>query len=327
MTFRQRDRLSQNEKKDKRKGMTYSFIFHLILFLIIFFPLISSIDRSDELTYVEVVFESSASSAPESQQAESAEAAPQPFAEEEIQEEAQAEEPTSPVEPIEAPTVPDIQEQSDIETDLRTEDFSEILAGRTTPDPEPIEEIEEVIEEVEEIPEVEEEPAPQEVERPSPVENPRTRPESSRDFGSPEGRDSPTSSADDGDGSAEAQGSSSQSSAASGEGRTPNPRGGGSGGVDRSQWSGFQGTGPLRRNIVEYGPTERLAGTNGVIMIRLCVDRNGTMIYKEINESGTTIDNPALLRQALDIMGEFIFDEDPTAPFRECGNYTITLRN
>nr|MBS0037885.1 hypothetical protein [Saprospiraceae bacterium] len=320
MTFRQKERLSNNEKKDKRRGMTYSIIFHLILFLLIFFPLISNTDRSEDLTFIEVVFEDSSPSAPESQMAESSEAAPMPFAEELSEEEAQAEEQPTPVEPIDV-TTPDIQQQSEVETDLRTRDFSDIMAGRRTPDPEP------EVEEVEEIPEPVEEPAPAEVERPTPVENTRTRTETARDFGSPTGRDRPTNSADDGSGSAEAQGSGDRSSSSAGDARTPNPRGGGSGGVDRTQWSGFQGTGPLKRSIKTYGPTPSLSGESGTIMIRLCVDRNGTMIFKEINKSGTTITNPELLKKALEVMDEFVFDQDPSAPFRECGNYTIRFKN
>lgn len=322
MTFRQKERLSNNEKKDKRRGMTYSIIFHLILFLLIFFPLISNTDRSEDLTYIEVVFEDTNTSAPESQMAESSEAAPMPFAEELSEEEAQEEEQPTPVEPIDV-TTPDIQQQSDVETDLKTRDFSDIMAGRRTPDPEP--EVEEV-EEVEEIPEPVEEPAPAEVERPTPVENTRTRTETAKDFGSPTGRDSPANSADDGTGNAEAQGSGDKNNSSAGEARTPNPRGGGSGGVDPTQWDGFQGTGPLKRDVITHGPTPSLSGEIGRIMVRLCIDRNGTIIFKEINKAGTTITNPELLRKALEVMDEFEFDQDPSAPFRECGNYTINFK-
>lgn len=323
MTFRQKDRLSRYEKKDKRRGMTYSILFHLILFLFVLFPLISSIDRLEQPAFIEIVFESQAS-APEAQQQQAADAAPMAQAEE-FNEETPPQERPQPTQPIQQ-TTPELPQPSDVNTDLRTSDISEIIANRRSREPEIIEE---EIEEIEEVVEVTPEPVeapptpPVEVERPSPVENPRTRPDSPRDFGSPTGSTSDNTSADDGRGQSQTQGQGQSSS--SGDSRSPNPRGGG-GGVDRSQWSGFQGTGPLRRQVITYGRTEQLAGQEGVIMIRLCIDRSGNIIFQEINDAGTTISDPAILREALDIMSTFKFATDQSAPFRECGNYTIRLR-
>ena len=324
MTFRQKDRLTKYEKKDKRRGVTYSILFHLILFLFVLFPLISSIDRLDQPAFIEIVFESQ-SSAPEAQQQQSSEAAPMAHADE-LNEETPPQERPQPTQPIQQPT-PELPQTSDVDTDLRTSDISEIIANRRNREREVIEEvIEEVEEVVEEIPDPVEQPPtpPVEVERPAPVDNPRTRPDRPRDFGSPTGSTSDNSSADDGRGQSQTQGQGESSS--SGDSRSPNPRGGG-GGVDRSQWSGFQGTGPLRRQVITYGRTTQLAGQNGVIMIRLCIDRKGNMIFQEINDAGTTITDPGILKEALDIMATFVFAEDQSAPFRECGNYTITLRN
>ncbi|TVQ48873.1 MAG: hypothetical protein EA362_05370 [Saprospirales bacterium] len=323
MSFRQKDRLSKYEKKDKRRGVTYSILFHLILFLFVLFPLISSIDRLEQPATIEIVFESQAS-APEAMQQQSAEAAPMAQAEE-LNEEAPPEERPQPTQPIQQ-TTPELPRTSDVNTDLRTSDISEIIANRRARQ---VEEVEEVIEEVEEVIEeapepVEETPTPPiEVERPTPAENPRTRPDRTSDFGSPTGSTSDNTSTDDGRGEAQTQGQGQSSS--SGDGRSPNPRGGG-GGVDRSQWSGFQGTGPLRRQVTTYGNTPQLAGQQGVIMIRLCIDRSGNIIFQEINDAGTTITDPDILREALDIMSTFRFATDQSAPFRECGNYTIRLR-
>lgn len=327
MSFRLKDRLSKYEKKDKRRGVTYSILFHLILFLFVLFPLISSMDRLEQPATIEIVFESSAS-APEAMQSESADAAPMAQAEE-LSEETPPQERPQPTEPIEQVT-PELPQTSDVDTDLRTSDIADIIANRRSQEPEVIEEeIEEEIEEVEEVEEVpepvEEPPTPvEEVEEPAPVENPRTRPDRTRDFGSPTGSTSDNTSADDGRGDAQTQGQG--QSTTSGDGRTPNPRGGG-GGVDRSQWSGFQGTGPLRRQVTTYGRVEQLAGQEGVIMIRVCIDRSGNIIFQEINDAGTTITDPAILREALDIMSTYRFASDQSAPFRECGNITWRLRN
>ena len=285
-------------------------------------------DRLDQPATIEIIFESSSSSAPEAMQSESADAAPMAQAEE-LSEEAPPQERPQPTEPIEQ-TTPEIPQTSDVDTDLRTSDIADIIANRRNQEPEvieeEIEEVEEVEEVIEEVPDpVEEPPTPTpEVERPTPTENTRTRPDRPRDFGSPTGSTSDNTSADDGRGDSQTQGEGQSSS--SGDGRSPNTRGG-DGGVDRSQWSGFQGTGPLRRQITTYGRVEQLAGQEGVIMIRVCIDRSGNIIFQEINTAGTTITDPAILREALDIMSTYRFAADQSAPFRECGNITWRLRN
>lgn len=344
MTFRQQQRISAIERKDKRRGMTYSILFHAALFLIMWLVSISSTDRSDEMAYIEIVFEQpSGASAPEAQMAEASDAAPDaPASAEEIVDEEivdDAPEMAEPVEPIEVQQPEAQPEPADVVTDLTTSDFSEIVAREREqqPEPEPVEEIveEEIEELIEEQPEPEPIPEPQprptptprETTRETPQESPRTR-TSPAEFPRPTpGRsatESSNQSADDGQGDSQARGSSDRASSTAGSGRTANPRGG-AGGEDRSQWSGFQGTGPLQRPVVQYGDSKQLAGGPGVIMIRLCIDRNGRIVFQEINRAGTTIEDVNIQRRALDIMSTYVFDTDQSAPYRECGNYTFRL--
>ena len=344
MTFRQRNRINAAERKNRRKGMIYSILFHAALFLIMWFVGISSTDQPDEMAYIEVVFEeTSGPSAPEAQQSEAAEPAPEapaPAEEEVVEEEVVEEEAAEIEQPVEEIEVeqPEAQpEPADVVTDLTTEDFSDIIAREREqqPEPEPEEEIveEEIEEVIEEEPEPEPEPEPRptptpsEADRPTQEESPRTRPTPS-EFPRPSpgesDSDSDSDSADDGTGESEARGDSGSPSETAGEGRVPNPRGGARG-EDRSQWSGFQGTGPLTRAVTHRGDSRELAGGPGVIMIRLCINRSGEIIFQEINEAGTTIEDMDMLRRAMDLLSTYRFETDQDAPFRECGNYTYRL--
>lgn len=342
MTFRQQKQISEQEKKDKRRGMTYSILFHLSLLLIVFFFGISSTDGVDDMVYIEVTYEeietSSPESAPEAELSEAAEAAEQAPSEAEVEEDMPVEEPADraePTEQVEAVQAEVETPPADVETDLTTTDFSEILAREreTPPEPDPVEEIvEETVEEVEEVEEeIKEEPQPKptptpsESERESQVENPRTR-TSPQDLSRPSRSDRSGTSSEDGKGDSQASGTSDNPSSTSGASRTPNPRAsGGAGGEDRSQWSGFQGTGPLQRKVTKYGPTKNLAGGPGVIMIRLCINRQGNIVYQEINKEGTTIKDTELLKRSMDHLSDYLFEEDQSAPYRECGNYTFRL--
>jgi outer membrane biosynthesis protein TonB len=343
MTFRQKSRIIAKERKDRRRGITYSILFHLALFLIMWFVGISSTDRSDEMAYIEIVFEQeSGADSPEALQSEAAEAAPEAAAsaEEEVVEEEvmeDAPEQADPVEEIELEQPEAQPDPADVETDLVTEDFSEIIAREREqqPEPEPEEEIieEEIEEVIEEEPEPEPEPeprptpTPREADRPTPAESPRERTspqERPRPTPGQADSDSDRESAADGRGESRASGDSDRPSDTAGDGRVPNPRGGARG-EDRSQWSGMQGTGPLTRAVVHRGDSRNLAGEPGVIMIRLCIDRSGNIVFQEINESGTTIENTDLLRRAMDLLSTYRFETDQSAPYRECGNYTYRV--
>ncbi|TVQ42129.1 MAG: hypothetical protein EA362_13850 [Saprospirales bacterium] len=86
----------------------------------------------------------------------------------------------------------------------------------------------------------------------------------------------------------------------------------------------------LRRQIIKYGPTTQINSQygqlNGTITIYLCIDRSGRIIFKEINQEETTIRNPEVQKSALEIMNQFLFAVDDSAPEVECGDYTIRFR-
>lgn len=87
----------------------------------------------------------------------------------------------------------------------------------------------------------------------------------------------------------------------------------------------------LKRAILKYGPTETLisqgVSKNETVVIRICVDRNGLVFFKEIKHEKTTIQNEDFHQSVYSVMDEFIFAADDSTPEPECGDYTIRLLN
>ena len=85
----------------------------------------------------------------------------------------------------------------------------------------------------------------------------------------------------------------------------------------------------LNRAVHTRGPSGKLMGhkssESGTLVIQFCVDRDGEIIFREINQNKTTISNADFQNFALSLMDEYTFVSDHSAPEVECGNYTFTL--
>ena len=106
-------------------------------------------------------------------------------------------------------------------------------------------------------------------------------------------------------------------SSTSGNSNTDGKADSGDGGMD------FSGNGILTRRIIKRGNAKKLAKEEGVIIVNVCVNKKGRMIYAKYNEEESTIDTPALIDDAQNTALEYRFEKDYSAPPKQCGKMTF----
>lgn len=88
------------------------------------------------------------------------------------------------------------------------------------------------------------------------------------------------------------------------------------------------GRGIFGRKVIKQNWRGLFDGTNqstGKIVMKLCINPSGDVVYTEINDLETTETNPSKLKQALKAMRGYKFEPDPSAPSEQCGKYSFTL--
>ncbi len=90
----------------------------------------------------------------------------------------------------------------------------------------------------------------------------------------------------------------------------------GSGGAE------FEEIGKLKRDVVEYASLSNLSKSDSVTF-NICLTREGTITYVKYNRSKSSLTDRAAVSDALTVMKTTTFYSDPSAPVKECGQYTI----
>jgi hypothetical protein len=90
-------------------------------------------------------------------------------------------------------------------------------------------------------------------------------------------------------------------------------------------YPGLDGTGVITRKVIHREDITRVARYSGVIAVNLCIDRRGYVIAIARNDERTTIKDPELVRQAMEIATEYRFEKDYSAAKRECGVLTFVF--
>jgi hypothetical protein len=112
----------------------------------------------------------------------------------------------------------------------------------------------------------------------------------------------------------------------SGEGKSDSGSGDSDLGEEGSDGTGFiGGDGILTRKIVKRANINELVKESGIIVIKLCVTRNGVVDYVEFDPSRSTIKNTETVRSALDAMSLYRFERDYSAAKRECGSFQFNI--
>ena len=322
--------LLEHEKENQKKGRRISVVLHILLLLLAFLYYFETnpTENLDNQFAVAVEFvEFKESSLSEYAHSDAGEKRPKTEDVKKIE--------TSPVEEVEV-TRPEIElpktepvidpQPTDPIITETFEEESEVIALE-----EEIELEDPEFEEVPEEPVIEEIPVPVEIPKkttkptkPTKATKPTTKPTKPSKPGKPskgtsdtkpssvEGTDGGTGKADKGDGSGADKGNDDDS----GKGE----EGTGTGVYDGSS-DGIVG----RRVIFKNFKKMPLDHKSGVIDIKVCVNRAGTVNYVEILEAGTTVTKSSVLKRALKAAKGYKFEPDFKAASEQCGKLHVTL--
>ncbi len=110
------------------------------------------------------------------------------------------------------------------------------------------------------------------------------------------------------------QGNGKASTSSDGDDATP---GDGDEGMD------FSGDGIFGRRVVYRADVKKMTEEAGKIVVNLCINRTGRVVYAENNAKLSTIKNARIIRKAVDTTKKYRFDTDYTAREKECGKLTF----
>ncbi len=65
----------------------------------------------------------------------------------------------------------------------------------------------------------------------------------------------------------------------------------------------------------------------GKVVFNICIDRSGKVIYSKINRGRSTLKDREALSDASYAMRRTTFERDSSAPEKECGTWTLTIKN
>lgn len=63
----------------------------------------------------------------------------------------------------------------------------------------------------------------------------------------------------------------------------------------------------------------------GMILIKVCINPEGTVTFVEIDQSETTINDINIRKDALKAMVKYRYEPDPDAPQEQCGTYKLKI--
>lgn len=84
----------------------------------------------------------------------------------------------------------------------------------------------------------------------------------------------------------------------------------------------FSGDGLFSRRVIHRAEIKQLTKEEGTIVINLCVNRTGRVVYTDFNKEESTIDTPDLIREAMQATIKYRFEKDYTASAKQCGKMT-----
>ncbi len=85
----------------------------------------------------------------------------------------------------------------------------------------------------------------------------------------------------------------------------------------------FSGDGLFTRRVIYRADIKKLAQEEGKIVVNLCVNNEGKVIYTEFNPEESTINSPKLVNRAQLATRKYRFERDYTAPTKQCGKLTF----
>jgi len=88
-------------------------------------------------------------------------------------------------------------------------------------------------------------------------------------------------------------------------------------------WGDFAGDGLFNRKVIKRANVARIAVKEGKVVINLCVDQLGSVVFAQYDLPNSTIRDKAIVAKAEECAKQYVFDEDPSAPREQCGRLTF----
>ncbi|MBT8220976.1 MAG: hypothetical protein KJP00_14195 [Bacteroidia bacterium] len=338
-----------DNRKDRRKGRFLSFMLHAGIILMAIWPFMQPLpeEKTAEIQVIMVDFREQTSGSQREGASASSKSGLETFVEETIPEEElveeQVEDPLPEPEPIPEPE-PQIQEVPDInptpQPELMTTTAPEpikIPPVPPQPEPEPIPEPEVV-----EAPPIERppvrEPEPEPVPEPEPEPEPQPKPEKPKSaieqirdfFSKPENNPTKGRNGNSGEGTGDKEDGkeTNDGSSDSGNSGSGDKGDGDSDSGNRANGAGegfIEGMGRLSRDIMSKPSISSLIKKEGTIVVKVCINRRGSVIYAEFDNENSTIKDSDHKKRAVDHVQKVVFKANNNAPDRECGRLYYSL--
>lgn len=88
----------------------------------------------------------------------------------------------------------------------------------------------------------------------------------------------------------------------------------------------FDGNGLLTRKVIKRANVTGIIRQTGKIVINLCVNREGKVIFAEADPYKSTINDQALLQKAENTAARYRYEKDYTVAERQCGKLSFILK-
>jgi len=75
--------------------------------------------------------------------------------------------------------------------------------------------------------------------------------------------------------------------------------------------------------VIKRANVARIAVKEGKVVINLCVDQLGSVVFAQYDLPNSTIRDKAIVAKAEECAKQYVFDEDPSAPREQCGRLTF----
>lgn len=306
--------ISINEKQNKRKGMRISVMLNVTLILLALFPFLTMEDRPDPeepQRFVEIQFtdfKSSSSKSAEGDKKEKLEAekkvekATKEEVVEEVKPEPVVEEPKPEVKPEPTPeptperkpilTSPDPNPPVKVTPPVKVEPKKKPVKIKPKADPKPS--------------------TPAKVKTKA-KKKPKAKPTTPGKTGKETGKTSET----------KQEGSDKPTNSGGGE-APENGKDATTGKTDTGTTVGdFPGDGLFNRRVTFRADVKSVTREEGKIVIDLCVNKEGRVVYSKFNKSASSIKTIDVIRKAMDVAQQYRFEKDYSAPDKQCGKLTF----
>lgn len=87
----------------------------------------------------------------------------------------------------------------------------------------------------------------------------------------------------------------------------------------------FSGDALFTRRVIKRAEIKQLSKKEGTMVVNLCVNQNGSVVYAEYNYEDSDIFDSGLIVESIQATKKYRFEPDYTAPKKQCGKLTYIV--